>query len=168
MFNRAIVIFPQFSNVRIINEIREKYDPLANYIAPHITLVFPFESDIPANELIEHIKVALVGFDKFSLAMCGITGSSDGYIFLDVKKGNDKIIELHDKLYGGLLKEHHNRFIPYFPHLTLGRLKDEKQHQQVVTSLYNFDEIFEIEIDEVVVERIDDEEKSIVEYVHRF
>ncbi len=81
MFNRAIVIFPQFKNVRLINEIREKYDPLSDYIAPHITLVFPFESDIPAIELIEHIKVALVGCDKFSLAMCGITASSDGYIF---------------------------------------------------------------------------------------
>lgn len=168
MINRAIVIFPQFKNVRLINEIRKKYDPLYDYIAPHITLVFPFESDIPTNELIEHIKVALVGFDKFNLAMCGITGSSDGYIFLDVKTGNDKIIELHDKLYGGLLKEHHNRFIPYFPHLTLGRLKDEKQHQQVVASLFDFDALFEIEVVEVVVERIGEDEKSIIEYVHRF
>jgi 2'-5' RNA ligase len=168
MFNRAIVIFPQFSNIRIINEIRKRYDPLADYIAPHITLVFPFESDIPTNELIEYIKFALAGFDKFNLAMCGITGNSDGYIFLDVKTGNDKIIELHDKLYKGLLKEHHNRFIPYIPHLTLGRLKDVKQHQEIVASLFAFDEIFEIEVVEVVVERIDEEEKSIIEYVHKF
>ncbi len=52
--------------------------------------------------------------------------------------------------------------------MTLGRLKDEKQHQEVVESLLDFDELFEIEVVEVVVERIDEEERSIIEYVHRF
>jgi len=168
MFSRAIVIFPQFNNVRLINEIREKYDPLFDYIAPHITLVFPFASNISTSELIKYIKQSLVGVGKFSLAIRRITGSSDGYIFLDVKKGNDKIIEMHDKLYEGLLKEHHNRFIPYFPHLTLGRLRDEKMHQEIVKSLFTFDEIFEIEVEEVVVVRLDEEEKSIIEYIHNF
>lgn len=167
MVSRAIVIFPQFNNVRLINEIREKYDPLFNYIAPHITLVFPFESNIPTNELIKYIKQSLVGVEKFSLAMSGITGSSDGYIFLDVKKGNDKIIEMHDKLYEGLLKEHHNRFIPYFPHLTLGRLRDEKMHQEAVKSLLTFYETFETEVEEIAVEIIDSEEKSIIEHTHK-
>ena len=168
MLNRAIVIFPQFNNIRVINEIREKYDPLFEYIAPHITLVFPFESNILSNELDQHIMQSLGGIEKFNLSMKGITGSSDGYIFLDVKEGNDKIIEMHDRLYTGLLNEHHNRFTPYFPHLTLGRLKDEKKHQEIVKSLFAFNEVFEIKIEEVAVVNLDERERSIIEYVHKF
>lgn len=40
------MIFPKFENIKIIDEIRDKYDPLANHVRPHITLVFPFESNI--------------------------------------------------------------------------------------------------------------------------
>lgn len=167
MYSRAIVIFPKFKNDRAINEIREKYDPLFSYIAPHLTLVFPFGSTISRDELAKHIKASLSGAEKFSLSMSGITGSSDGYIFLDVKKGNDKIIEMHDKLYEGLLQEHHNRFIPYFPHLTIGKLKDEKLHQEIVNSLDGFDEVFEVEIEEVAVVNLDEKERAVIEYMHK-
>ena len=43
---RTIMIFPKFSNQEIIDEIRKKYDPLYNLVKPHITLVFPFKSDM--------------------------------------------------------------------------------------------------------------------------
>jgi 2'-5' RNA ligase len=167
MTNRAIVIFPKFDNIQLINEIREKYDPLHHYIAPHITLVFPFGSDITTSELIEHIKCQLAGIGKFDLVMKGVTGAIDGYVFLDVKIGNDKIIEMHDKLYQGLLKKYHNRFIPYIPHLTIGRLFDADLHQAAVQSLFEFDVEFRTAIEEICVEVIDDQDQSIIEYIHR-
>jgi len=167
VINRAIVIFPKFDNVHLLNEIREKYDPLCHYIAPHITLVFPFASDIPTSEVVKHVQDQLAEIGKFELIMKGVTGALDGYIFLDVKIGNDKIIEIHDKLYQGLLKEHHNRFIPYIPHLTIGRLFDSSQHQATVQSLFDFDVEFRAVIDELSVEVIDDQDKSIIEYIHR-
>jgi hypothetical protein len=40
------MIFPQFKNIEIINEIRNRYDPLAKLVRPHITLVFPFENEM--------------------------------------------------------------------------------------------------------------------------
>lgn len=42
---RTIMIFPEFENIDVINDIRKKYDPLANLVLPHITLVFPFDSE---------------------------------------------------------------------------------------------------------------------------
>jgi len=39
---RAIVLYPKFDGLETIQSMRRKFDPLANYIAPHITLVFPF------------------------------------------------------------------------------------------------------------------------------
>lgn len=167
MINRAIVLFPKFNEIQLINEIREKYDPLYNYIAPHITLVFPFGSDIITSELVKHIQHQLDGIRKFDLVMKGVTGASDGYIFLDVKIGNDKILEIHDKLYQGLLKEYHNRFIPYTPHMTIGRLFDTDKHQEIVRTLFEFDVEFKTVIEEINIEMIDDKDKSIIEYVHR-
>lgn len=42
MFNnqnkRSILIFPKFKNINKIQSIRNKYDRLANFISPHITL----------------------------------------------------------------------------------------------------------------------------------
>ena len=43
---RDILIFPKFENIYLIQNIRNKFDPLANLIAPHITLAFPFLDDI--------------------------------------------------------------------------------------------------------------------------
>ena len=44
MIERAVVVFPQFGKYsNFIQDIRDRYDPLANKIAPHITLVFPKE-----------------------------------------------------------------------------------------------------------------------------
>ena len=43
---RDILIFPKFKNINKIQELRNKYDPLANLIAPHITIVFLFSDNV--------------------------------------------------------------------------------------------------------------------------
>ena len=49
------MIFPQFNNIETIDEIRDRYDPLAKLVCPHITLVFPFESEITNDEVQEKL-----------------------------------------------------------------------------------------------------------------
>ena len=164
MTNRSILIFPKFDNCEPIDCLREKYDPLYSCIEPHITLVFPFLSDVSKVDLIQHIETVLRNFEAFNLVARGITGTPDGYIFLDVKQGNDKLIELHDKLYQGILKPHLYRFIPYTPHITVGRLFDLEKHRTVVESLSEFNEVFSTKVQKVSVEIIDDLENSSIEY----
>lgn len=41
---RDILIFPQFTNIEKIENIRKQYDELYKILPPHITLAFPFES----------------------------------------------------------------------------------------------------------------------------
>ncbi len=77
MINRAIVIFPDFENSQVIDEIREKYDPLFNYIPLHITLIFPFQSSITDNELLEHVEKQLRDIKTFELSVRGIISASD-------------------------------------------------------------------------------------------
>ncbi len=167
MTNRAIVIFPHFNNLKLIDEIREKYDPLFNYIAPHLTLVFPFQSELKTKELSDHMEKQLKEVGPFELIAKGITGASDGYVFLDVKIGNDKMIELHDKLYKGILKPYHNRFIPYIPHITIAKITDENEYSNVVRALSDFDVEFKTVVDKITIEIIADSEKSLFEFEYK-
>jgi len=85
MEKRCILIFPTFENMSIIDTIRAKYDPLSKLVNPHITLVFPFESELETIELAEHIRNALNDFRSFHIKMKGITASiepDENYLFL--------------------------------------------------------------------------------------
>lgn len=94
-----------------------------------------------------------------------ITGDyRDGYLFLNVKKGNDNIIELHDKLYSGLLEKFIFRKVTYCPHLTVGRVLDQKEFDGVIDEFSCHNEIYEIVIEKVFVENIDLDENSIIEF----
>ncbi|WP_026884721.1 2'-5' RNA ligase family protein [Clostridium akagii] len=162
---RSVILFPKFNNYNSINSIREKYYPLVKCIPPHITIVFPFESNISTNELNEHFKESLKGIKKFDIQLKDITGDfRDGFLFLNVKKGNDNIIELHDKLYSGILQNFLIKKITYCPHLTVGRLKEQKEFDNVINELSCFSGKFKTVIDKIFVENIDINEKSIIEF----
>lgn len=163
---RSIILFPDFENIDSIKEIRGKYDPLANFIAPHITLVFPFDNDASTDELKQHFDIVLNCNKKFEVLLSSFTGDfRDGYLFLNIKTGNDDIIELHDKLYSGILERFLFRGVTYYPHLTVGKLKDEAEFYNAVNDLSSNKESFRTMIDKVYVEKIDSNEKSIIEFV---
>jgi len=162
---RAIILVPNFNNMNRIKRIREQYDPLANYIAPHITVVFPFDSEISTEELSVQFKQALKGVKKFQVQLSGFTGDfRDGYLFLNVKWGNDSIIELHDKLYSGILESFLFRKITYCPHLTVGRLQQSAEFDKAMDELACYGESFEAITDKIYVENLDEMEHSMTEF----
>ena len=163
---RAIVLFPKFDNLDAIQAVRERFDPLAKYIAPHITLVYPFESALSTEELRIHMARALKGVKRFSVQLRGITGDfREGYLFLNVKRGTDPIIDLHDRLYQGVLEPFLFRKVTYCPHITVGRLEQQTEFDQALKELAAFSEQFEAEIDRLSVENIDSGERSTIELV---
>lgn len=163
---RAIVLFPKFRNIAAIQAIRERFDPLAEYIAPHITLVFPFESTLSTEELKAHLSHSLAGMKQFAVSLSGVTGDfRDGYLFLNVKQGNDSIIDLHDRLYSGALEPFLFRKVTYYPHITVGRVEEPSAFDQAIVELAGFQENFEAEIDRIYVENIDSSDRSTIELV---
>lgn len=163
---RAIVLFPKFENIDAIQAVRERFDPLASFIAPHITLVFPFESELSTQEIGDHVRRAIEGVKRSSVQLSSVTGDfRDGYLFLNVKRGNDSIIDLHDKLYRGVLEQYLFRKMTYCPHVTVGRLEQPTEFDQALEELAKFSEQFEVEIDRISVENIDSHEQSMIELV---
>ncbi|GGI11574.1 2'-5' RNA ligase family protein [Gottfriedia solisilvae] len=164
MINRSICVFPQFDNIEKINEVRKKYDSLHDLILPHISLVFPFTSSIVKEDLMKHIKEAVTDVSPFELTLKGITGNNNQYLFLNVKKGNDELIELHDRLYTGILKDFLNRNVSYVPHMTVGRINKKEQFEKVIDETKDFNYIFNTRISELTVEIIEEDEGSKIEF----
>lgn len=159
---RAIHIFPGFDNIHILDRLRAKYDPLFGRIHPHITLVFPFESELTDDDLAAHLQCCAHRLSPFELRMQGITKEDEGYLFLNVVSGRNELIRLHDELYGGHLQMHLRRDIPYRPHLTVGRLEDERNLATAFAEASSCQETFQTTVCEIVMEQIDDQGNSHV------
>ncbi|GMA64196.1 2'-5' RNA ligase [Alicyclobacillus fastidiosus] len=126
-------------------------------------MVFPFESALSTDELRIHLQDAILGVKPFDIVMSGVTGAEEEYLFLNVKVGNDEIIQLRDKLYTGILRPYLNRSLTYIPHLTVGRIKDKEEFRRALEETERFNEIFETTVHEIVVEIIDASEMSVIE-----
>lgn len=168
MQKRCIMIFPEFENGKIIDEVREKYDPLSNHVKPHITLVFPFDSDIETNQLKEHLSSIISRYEPFEVILNQIAParSFGKYLFLNIQQGSDKIIELHKSLYTGILEPYFPQWLKgeiYLPHMTVGSIDKEEDFIQAINETQNIHDTFKTIVKKVSVEIIDENEDSIIE-----
>ncbi len=60
------------------------------------------------------------GMAPFPIHFKGLHKTSDNYLFLLVKEGNENIVKLHDKLYFGIMAPHIQADFPFVSHITLG------------------------------------------------
>lgn len=168
MLERCIMIFPEFDNMGIINEIRKKYDPLESHVRPHITLVFPFSSDIESIELENHLKDVLSSIDPFRVVLKGITPikSFGNYLFLNVENGRNEIIELNKRLYTGVLEAYHPERLKsgdYLPYMTVGKIESEQEYKLAIEGTKEIVDVFDTIVSKISVEIIDGNEDSIIE-----
>jgi 2'-5' RNA ligase len=137
MAKRVVVAFPKIQSVLEWSEIlsvRARFDPLAQKIPPHITLVFPFEDALSDSELEAHLRGVMAQSRRFGVVLQGITAYEDEYLFLNMKRGNDEVIHLHDTLYSGALAPHHVRRHTFVPHVTVGRIRSDGLHEALAAT----------------------------------
>lgn len=161
---RTIMIFPEFENINIINNIRKKYDPLTDLILPHITLVFPFESYITNEELSIYLKECLRDVKPFILELNGFSKQEDrygNYLFLNVTSGIDTIKNIHDSLYKYKLKQF-NQGNDYIPHMTVGKLPSKELLNKAFYDISEYDSKFITLVKKISVEMIGEHEESII------
>ncbi len=170
MPKRCIMIFPDFEKLEIIHELRALYDPYANFVKPHITLVFPFDSDFTTEELMDHIRASLCDVKSFALTMQGISPHRSGgnYLFLNVLEGNQEIRSLHDKLYTGILQRFYRADIPYVPHMTIGKIEEENDYIRAIQNTRELQNMFRTQVTKISVETIGASEESRIEYEYSF
>lgn len=162
------MVFPKFSNMDIIDEIRGKYDPVASHVRPHITLVFPFDSNIQSNELKEHLENVLSSIKPFRIVLKGITPvqSFGNYLFLNIEVGKEEMLTIHKKLYTGILEPYLPQWLRmggYHPHMTVGKIESEEEYKAIIHEVNNITDVFDTIVNKVSVEIIDENEDSIIE-----
>lgn len=161
----VIVIFlPSSEADEQICRYRERYDPLAAHIAPHVTLVHPFVDDIEQTELRDHVARVAESSAPFQLTLREVTPFPDGYIYLNVKAGNDAVIGLRDQLYSGSLARHKSRRDTYVPHVTIGRADDELTMDQALADADQLDLHATVTASEITAYCFDDHERRHIQF----
>jgi 2'-5' RNA ligase len=128
MQKRVIVAFPRIENPAGWEEVlsaRERFDPLARLVEPHLTLVSPFEDPMSDAALEQHVRTAVCELRSFAVTLRDVTVHENEYLFLNVKRGNDRVVDLRDALYAGPLAAHLSRTHTFVPHVTVGRVRTQ-------------------------------------------
>lgn len=165
MIERSILIFPCFDNMEKIQWFREKHDPVYKNIGPHISLVFPFKSDISKEQLKEKIVEAKSGIKPFKVSFRGGKLVEGGIVFLKLVEGKSELLNLHKKLYEGLLRGYQPEFlktVEYEPHITIGRYTEDNL-QDILRDFSVLEEDFETIVYKISMEIIADNLDSIIE-----
>jgi 2'-5' RNA ligase len=136
----AIVAYPQMSDDdrRWIEEFRRAHDPQSSLIAAHFTLVFPVE--VPTDDLVEHARAVLNNVQGLSFVLgrartVKSVGGQGAHVFLVPDHGATQIIDLHDRLYSGLLESHLRTDIPFIPHITVAAHVDVDECERLAAIL---------------------------------
>ncbi len=164
MISRAIHIFPKFENMNLLNSIRKKYDPLFNFIKPHITIIFPFDSNLSTEDIEKILISNLLEFNQFEIQMDRISGHFDGYIYLNISKGIEQIIKIYNKLYSNQLSKYYDNRYTYIPHIILGRISNRNKYLDFLQNHIKKKYCFKSTVKKISVEIINDDETSEIEY----
>ena len=167
MNKRTIMIFPEFDNMHIIEGLRQKYDPLYSLVQPHITLVFPFESELTVNNIKSVLEKNLASITPFYIEVQGVQ-CSDRWMYLKVTQGEEFIVQIHERLY----QQYFSRFKPnwlklYKPHLTVGQFNSAYEAKQAYEIEKCQTDKFSCIVNTITVETIGNNEESIIEIEHR-
>jgi hypothetical protein len=115
----GLVHFPDIDFTKI-NQLRQRYDPTYRIIDPHITVMFPVPDSVGEENLIRHLTSVVMVEEAFSIQMSGLVKSWDHWLFLTLKEGNSRVIQLYDRIYSDILKPYKRSDIPFIPHIGLG------------------------------------------------
>lgn len=165
---RTIMIFPEFKNIDVIDKIRKKYDPFADLVLPHITLVFPFDSELTNEELNLYLKECLSGIHPFKAELEGFSKQENrygNYLFLNVVQGMDVIKNIHERLYKDKLKQFDAGY-DYVPHMTVGKVSSLELLDKALNDVNKCNDKFSTVVKKISVEMIGEHEESIIVIEH--
>jgi 2'-5' RNA ligase len=137
-----VALLPQ-NLITALEPHRQKYDPLAKIIPPHITVVGLFNFSGPLQELYDHldeigethapIKVSLIGWDAHS--------QTEYQLHLPLVTGRLEFKTLRKNLLTGPLS-HLKSDETYWPHITLGRFSKQSDLEYAKKALREFEPQF--------------------------
>jgi 2'-5' RNA ligase len=145
-----------------LEQIRSRFDPLAELIPAHVTLVHPFAPSAPLAQIESHLTGICRSTSPFIFGLSGVSTHGGEYIFLNVVEGAKEIVDLRERLYTGPLAAHRRTDIPFIPHLTLGRLMTQDALRRAASEIAATDPSVTTHAAVVSVYRIDDNRREVI------
>jgi 2'-5' RNA ligase len=137
----AIVAVPRFAqdDLEWIDRIRSRYDPQRNVIAPHFTLVFPFEADA-VEAVLKHATSVALEAKPSNFVLRSALAAKDAFtplshVFLIPDEGFSSVVALHESLNSGNFAPIARPDIPFIPHVTVGAFENPEQVEAVADEL---------------------------------
>ncbi len=142
----AVVISVPEDLATALQPLRQKYDPLANKVPAHISILPPFDFFGPPEKLYDHLAGVGDTFApvKVSLAGWDIQRGSRGYqLRLPLIAGRAELLELRNSLCAGLLASlAPQKEAGYWPYIQFGQFPTHRQMQEARTHLAHFEPQF--------------------------
>ena len=95
---RAVVWFPPPEILHDVEAFRVQHDPRAGAIAAHVTLVFPFASDLSSVQVGAHVRRVAARWPLLPVEMSGSDAFAAQWLYLRVTRGRQALTELHGRL----------------------------------------------------------------------
>lgn len=166
-----VLAIPRFSpgDLAWIQDVRARLDPALKLVPPHFTLVFPGHP-LGVDELVSHVREQAGSHDRFRTGLTEVEILDHGrggaiVISLIPERGFAEILELHDRLYTGILKSSLREDLPYKPHVTIGRFDNREAADQAANSLSGIDIDIVGKVTELTVVKLLDGELSTIEVI---
>jgi len=114
----GLVYYPD-ADLESMRRFRRKYDPTADLVEPHLTIVFPVSQSIGEERLANHVAGVLRQWEPFTIRTGGFRKSPDHWLLLGLEEGNDEVVRLYRQLHTGILAEYRRDDL-FHPHVALG------------------------------------------------
>jgi 2'-5' RNA ligase len=134
---RVLVVFPRIAACTAWSQalsFRERFDPLARRVPPHLTLVHPFTDTLSDSALEDHVRSVATTLSIFWIKLEGATLHEGEYVFLNVTRGGAELVNARNRLYQGILARHRNRDDRFIPHMTIGRVAPDQVRDVLAAS----------------------------------
>lgn len=69
----AVVAFPALARADSVESLRRRFDPQAELLCAHVTLVFPFRGDLGEAGLATHVHRVAAGVLPFTIALTDLS-----------------------------------------------------------------------------------------------
>ena len=165
MPSRVIYLTVDLPQEDDIDSIRQRFDPLAHLVPSHITLVFPFDSEIDTANLVELIDYSVEELEfeyvEISLDRAILVGP---FCFLPIDEGRDQITDLHDLLYSSILEPYLAEEEDYLPHITVGRCATGEEADEIKQAADRINLKPTGAIRSIILEHMHEDDSSHTEY----
>ena len=100
----GLVHYPQV-DLKLVDQIRRKYDPTVDLVQPHITVMFLVPESAGEGKLAGHLKHVLSTCKPIPIRMRGLCKTPDHWLLLTLEDGNPEVARLLDD--GCIVRFHH-------------------------------------------------------------